>query len=188
MAFVHASEDLGRLPDNWYAVRVNANCERIVAAAMESKGLGSFFPRCWQYRRWANRNRKVERALIPGYVFGRFHCEKRLPILTIPGVAYIVGTSAGPLPVDPHELAAIRKVAASGATAEPWPFLKAGQLVTLENGPLRGVPGRLISVNANWKVVVSITLLQRSVAVEVERSWVRPASEYDVNCRLAGTA
>lgn len=177
----------GDCPDPWFAVRVNANCERRTVAALTGKGFESFVPLCWQYRNWSNRTRKVERALMPGYVFSRFDPDFRLPILTIPGVAYIVGTSSGPVPVDPDELQAIRKVAESSAIAEPWPFLSAGQFVTLDNGPLRGLCGRLVSTGKDMKVVVSVTLLQRSVAVEVDRAWVRPASQQDLTQAAAAS-
>jgi transcription antitermination factor NusG len=89
-------------------------------------------------------------------------------------VVYVVGTRSGPLPVDPEELATVRRIADLAAVAEPWPFLAEGQPVTLEHGPLRGITGVLVSIKTGWKVVVSVTLLQRSVAVEVDRAWVRP--------------
>ena len=170
--------------EDWYAICVNSNCERHVGAALKSKGYESFVPLCWQFRNWSNRIRQVQRTLIPGYVFGRFNAEKRLPILTIPGVAYIVGTRTGPLPVDPNELADVRKIAATSTGPEPWPFIAAGQMVAVEKGPLRGLHGRLISVNTDWKVVVSISLLQRSVAVEVDRSCVRPAAGWETGRAL----
>src|SRR5207237_10411693 len=114
---------------------------------------------------------------IPGYVIAQFNLEKRLPVLTIPGVAYIVGTRSSPLPVDPDELAAIRRIAESSSAVEPWPFLAVGQTVMLEDGPLRGLRGKLISVSDQLKVIVSVSLLQRSIAVEVDRRWVRQSDE-----------
>jgi transcription antitermination factor NusG len=183
-----STADRYRQPDDvlpgsarWYAIRVNANCERRAVDVLRAKGYESLVPLGWHYRTWANRLRKVERAMIPGYVFSRFDPQFRMPILTAPGVAYIVGTRSGPIPVDPHELAAICRIAESAAIAEPWPFLTVGQIVSLESGPLRGVRGRLVSQGRDTKVVVSITLLQRSVAVEVDRSWICPTreSEFD---------
>ena len=166
-------------PETWYAIRVNANCERRTAAALASKGYESYFPTCWQFRYWAKRSRRVERAMIPGYVFARFDPEKRLPILTIPGIAYVIGTRSGPTPVDPEELEVIRRIAESSSTAEPWPYLAVGQTVLLEAGPLRGLRGKLVSVSSHLKVIVSISLLQRSVAVEVDRGWVRRSDEHE---------
>ena len=188
MLFSDVSTDPSAGADDWYAIYVNPNCERRVAHALTGKGFESYLPLCWQYRNWSNRVRKVERALMPGYVFSRFCSQKRLPILTVPGVVYIVGTRSGPTPVDPDELAAVRQVAESSRMAEPWPFLAAGKLVTLEYGPLRGVTGRLISAGSGLKVVVSISLLQRSVAVEVDRSWVSPVNEGRFRPALAATA
>jgi len=174
--------------DGWFAIRANANCERRVTEALEGKGFESYFPRYWRYRNWGNRQRKVERALFPGYVFGRFVANDRLPILTIPGVAYIVGTSAGPARVDPDELDAVRRIAESSVLAELYPYLAEGSIVSLDDGPLRGLRGRLVSTDRDLRVVVSITLLQRSVSVVVDRRWVRPIAEREWDFRALATA
>jgi transcription antitermination factor NusG len=158
----------------WYAIRVRSNRERCTAASLEGKGLPWFLPLCRERRNWANRIRIVERPLIPGYVFGRFDPDKRLPILTIPGVVHVVGTEAGPLPIDPDEMAALQRIASSPVFAEYWPFLSIGQNVVIDAGPLCGLKGKLVSCKSDWRLVVSVTLLQRSVAVVVEREWVRP--------------
>ncbi len=171
--------------NEWYAVHVKPNCERTVAAAMEGKGYEAFLPLCWEYRNWAQRVRKVERTVIPGYVFGRFDPGKRLPIMTIPGVTYIVGTRSGPLPVNAEELAAIQRIVQTSVPAEPWPFLVVGEFVTLTFGPLRGLTGRLLETKGRWRIVISVTLLQRSVAVEVDRSWVRAANSAERESNLA---
>jgi transcriptional antiterminator NusG len=169
--------------DAWFAIRVNAKCEQRVSDALEGKGFESYYPRYWQHRNWGQRLRKVERALFPGYVFGRFFAQNRLPILTIPGVTYIVGTSAGPAEVDLDELATVRRITESSALAEPCPYLPAGSIVSLEDGPLRGLRGRLVSSDRDLRVVVSISLLQRSVSVLVDRRWVRPIGEREWDCR-----
>lgn len=158
----------------WYAVRVRPNRERCAAAALEGKGMPCFLPLCQERRNWANRIRIVERPLIPGYVFGRFNPDQRLPILTIPGVLHVVGTKAGPLPIDPDEMAALQRIAASPLFAERWPFLAVSQDVLIDAGPLSGLRGKLVGFKSEWRLVVSVTLLQRSVAVVVERDWVRP--------------
>ena len=84
---------------------------------------------------------------------------------------------------DQDELAAIRRIAESSALAEPCPYLSEGSIVSLEDGPLRGLRGRLVSSGLDSRVVVSITLLQRSVAVMVDRRWVRPIGEREWDCR-----
>ena len=167
---------------DWYAVRVNAHTEHRAASALVGKGFESYLPQFCQYRYWGQRVRKVQRALFPGYVFACFNPNDRLPILTIPGVAYIVGTSQGPTPVDVAELAAVRRIAESDALAEPYPFLTKGDWVALADGPLRGLRGRLVSIGPDFRVVVSISLLQRSIAVTVDRRWLRPAAEGEWDC------
>ena len=172
--------------DDWFAIRVNPNCERSTVSSLKAKGYESFVPLCREFRNWANRVRKVERAIFQGYVFCQFDPAVRLPILTTPGVAQIVGTSSGPVAVDPRELSAIRRIANSFATPEPWPFLTAGVPVTIDAGPFRGISGRLVSTRSSLKVVVSVTLLQRSVAVEVDRSWIHPTNEYLMEYAVSG--
>ncbi|MCX6621817.1 MAG: NusG-like protein [Acidobacteria bacterium] len=158
----------------WYAIRVRSNRERCAAASLEAKGLRCFLPLCRERRNWANRVRIVDRPLIPGYVFSRFNPENRLPILMIPGIVHILGTPAGPLPIDPREIAALQRIVSSPLFAERWPFLSVGQDVSIDAGPLCGLKGKLVAFKSDWRLVVSVTLLQRSVAVVVERDWVRP--------------
>ena len=165
------------IPGDWFALRVNATAEQRTVTALEGKGFEAYLPQYCEYRNWGHRLRKVQRALFPGYVFARFCSTLRLPILTIPTVSYILGTSAGPTPVDPDEFAAVRRIAECGAMAEPFPFLSHGDFVSIEGGPLRGLTGRLVSLGKDLRVVVSISLLQRSIAVTIDRRWVRPASE-----------
>ena len=169
--------------DNWFAIRTDANCERRIATALEGKGFESYLPMMWTFRTWGKRTRKVQRPLFAGYVFARFDPLRRLPVLTTPGVAYIVGTGTGPSPVDPEELAGIRRIFESETAAEPYPYLVEGTWVALEDGPLRGLRGRLVSTGNELGLIVSVTLLQRSVAVRVERRWVRPTSEDGWDCR-----
>ena len=169
-------------PGNWYAIRVKSKCERCVAMGLEGKGYNHFLPLSQEYRNWSNRIRKVERILIPGYVFAQFDLERRLPVLTTTGVAHIVGTRQGPLPIARDELAAIRLITQSGSFAEPWPSAEVGQRVIVVAGPLCGLRGYLAEVKSQCRVVVSVTLLQRSVAAEVDRNHVHadldiPASD-----------
>jgi len=85
-----------------------------------------------------------------------------------------VGIGKTATPVEERELEAVRTVVKSGLACGPWPFLSAGQLVRLERGPLRDVEGIILEVKGSYRLVVSISLLMRSVAVEVDRDWVRP--------------
>jgi transcription antitermination factor NusG len=98
----------------------------------------------------------------------------RLPILTTPGVIGIVGAGKIPIPIDLDEIEAIRAILRSGLAAQPWPSLRVGSKVYIERGPLVGLEGTITNTDKVYRLVVSVSLLQRSVAVEIDREWARP--------------
>jgi transcription antitermination factor NusG len=163
---------------NWFALRVKSHCERMTAAGLRSRGYEEFLPTYRRRRRWSDRWVDQELPLFPGYVFCRFDPRDRLPILKIPSLVHIVGIGKTPLPVDEHEIEAIQAIVRSGLAAQPWPYVKVGDMVRVQYGSLCGLEGILIEVKKRHRLVVSVTLLQRSVAVEIDRDWVslvRPA-------------
>jgi transcription antitermination factor NusG len=168
---------LYQVPAKWFAVRVKPQAERVVAAVARYKGFEGFLPLYKARRRWSDRFKWVELPLFPGYIFCRLGDESRLPVLTIPGVLHFVGVGKTPVPIDDAEVAAIQAATESGLSAEPWPFLDVGHRVRIEEGPLTGVEGLLIEVRKRQRIVVSVSLLKRSVAVEIERHWARPLDQ-----------
>jgi len=158
----------------WFALKVRTCREKLVAASLRQKGFTEFLPLFRARRRWVDRFKEVECALFPGYLFCRVDPLNRLPVLITPGVISIVGLGKIPIPVDESEVAAIQAIVRSGLELGPWPFLEAGQRVRVEEGPLRGVEGVLIEVDKRGRLVASVTLLQRAVAVVIDRHWVRP--------------
>jgi transcription antitermination factor NusG len=140
----------------------------------QGRGFQEFLPfyRCRQ--RWSDRQQEVDFPLFPGYLFCRMNPQNRLPLLTIPGVVHIVGIGKTPVPVDDGEILAIQAAVQSGLTAEPWPFLQVGDRVRVETGPLTGLEGILVRADKQHRIVLSVTLLRRSVAVTIERDCVRP--------------
>jgi transcription antitermination factor NusG len=165
--------------ERWFAVRVKSRCEKVVAQMAEGRGFEEFLPVYRSRRKWSDRQQDVELPLFPGYLFCRLNPEHRLPLLTIPGVLHIVGIGKTPVPVDDFEIAAIQGAVQSGLSAEPWPFLEVGDRVRLEAGPLTGLEGILVGSDKQQRIVVSVTLLRRSVAVTIERDWVRPLDRSD---------
>jgi transcription antitermination factor NusG len=161
----------------WYAIRVRSNFEQAVNAALSAKCYETFLPIYRTRRRWSDRVKEVEAPLFKGYTFCRFDALRRVPVLTTPGVVSIVGSSySGPIEIDECEIAAVRSMVASGAVIGPWPFLREGQFVSVERGPLTGVEGIIVKVKSQYRLVVSVSMLQRSVAVEIDRDWVQPVS------------
>jgi transcription antitermination factor NusG len=165
-------------PFPWYVVRVRSNFERVASLSFQEKGYETFLPLYHSRRKWSDRIKEVDLPLFPGYVFSRFNPNLRLPILQTPGVVSIIGSSAtGPISVDEVEIDAVRTFLASKLPVGPWPFLRAGQPVTIAKGPLAGVSGFVVEVKTGFRLVVSISLLQRSVYAEIDRDWVTPFSK-----------
>lgn len=153
----------------WYALTVKPNHEKTAAQSLESKGLEAFLPLYRARRRWSDRVKDLDLPLFAGYIFCRFQAHERTKVLATPGVASVVGFGHGPAAVPDSEIHAVRTLVSSGLAVKPWPFLRVGERVRIEAGPLGGVEGILTQVKDTWRVVVSVELLQRSVAAEVDR-------------------
>jgi len=161
----------------WYALHVRTRFEKVVARNLRGKGYEEFLPLYSRTNRWSDRVKQIELPLFPGYVFCRFNPHDRLPVLTVPGVNAVVGIGKNLLPVEESELDAIRAILKSGTVCEPWPFLEVGQRVIVEYGPLAGTEGLVTMVKNTYRLVISVNMLQRSVAVEIDRECLKPASD-----------
>jgi len=171
--------------ENWYALRVRSNHENVVQSGLRSRGVEEFLPVYRAKSRWSDRVKVIERPLFPGYVFARFDPSKRLPVLMLPGFVHIVSFGNGPEPVDEKELHAIRRFVDSGLPITPWPYLREGEVVVVQRGVLAGLEGIVLRATNSLRLVVSLNLLQRSVAVELDRESVKPVAARAV---VAGTA
>ena len=158
----------------WYAIHTRTRRERWTATLLSGKGYEIFLPTYVSERRWARRSKEVSSPLFPGYLFCRFDVQKRLPILVTPGVIGVVGQGRVPVPVPLSEISAIQSLVSSEVPAEPWPYLECGQRVQIADHALQGLEGILVGHKGNHRVVVSVTLLRRSVALEIHRSYVIP--------------
>jgi transcription antitermination factor NusG len=165
------NEDCGS--HSWFAVEIQHNRERAVADLLQSKGFDAFLPTYQEPRQWSDRIKLTELPLFPGYLFCRLNGERRLPILTTPGVRRIISFGNTPIPVPEDEIEAVRRFIKSKLKIHPWPFLEVGQTVRIEKGPLAGVEGVLQEFRGNYRVVVSISLLQRSIAAEMDGTWIK---------------
>ena len=157
---------------NWFAVQVRTNQEIRVGSYLQERGHEQFVPTYRCRKRWSDRIKTVEMAMFPGYMFCRFDPQDRLPILKAPGVIQIAGYNRLPVPVEESEIKALQLATASGLTNQPWPFLTVGARVRIEAGPLRGQEGLLLEFKGSYKLILSITLLHRSVAVEIDGAYV----------------
>lgn len=155
-------------PFPWFAVWVKGRCEQEAASHLRARGYDPYLPTYFERRQWSDRVRLAELPLFPGYLFCRFDPRDRLPILTAPGVIQVLGVGKTPLPVSDAEVEAIQAITQSNLPKRPWPYLKVGQRVRIGSGPLLGVEGILIEMRGEHRLVVSVELLRRSVAVELD--------------------
>jgi transcription antitermination factor NusG len=142
-----------------------------------SRGLEASCPAYREARRWSDRVKVIDVPLFRGYVFARFNPTQPLIVLTSPGVCRIVGIGSIPAPVDDAEMEVIQAVARSDMARIPVEYVAVGQKVIVSQGPLRGSKGILARIKNVDRFVVSISLLQRSVMVEVPSAWIQPAGD-----------
>jgi transcription antitermination factor NusG len=164
----------------WFALQTRAGHERTVASILEEKWYDVFLPLVESRRRWSDRIKTTMMPLFPGYVFCRSTSEAVGRIVTTPGVCRIVGFGKTPALVNDEEIESIRRIVASGVPACPYQYLQVGQRVRIAEGPLSGLEGIFVRSGARHQLVVSVDLLRRSVAVQIDASWVR-ADEFAVS-------
>lgn len=169
----HRNEEINQ-QSRWYAVQVRGNQEHLTRELLEARGYKTFLPTYVTVRQWSDRRKRIERPLFTGYVFSQAHHAERVNILTLQPVLRIVGTGHTPIPIDPDEFAALESVVRADLSREPCDELTVGQRVLVVDGPLAGHRGRLDCSRGKHRFLVSISLIERSVAVEVPVSSLRP--------------
>jgi transcription antitermination factor NusG len=157
---------------DWFAIRVKSNRERVTAQGLRGRGYEVFLP---EYQVQGTCGRGREAALFPGYLFSRFDVTNRLPIVTLPGVVHIVGMGRTPIPVDAGELESLKVVVQAGLLLNPNEPYTVGEKVCVQQGPLAGACGVVVG-HSRERLVVSISLLQRSVSVILNSEWIAPRS------------
>jgi transcription antitermination factor NusG len=172
---VPVSADLS--PDSpWYAAYTLANHEKRVAQQLEERCIHSFLPTYQSVRRWKDRRKLLEFPLFPSYVFVQMTASNRLDLLRLPGLLGLVCFQGKPAPVESGEIKNLRQGLAGRTVLHPHPYLKAGRKVRILSGAMAGVEGVLVRKKDCTRVVLSISLLQRSVSVDIDEADVEPIS------------
>jgi transcription antitermination factor NusG len=153
---------------HWYAAYTCAHHEKSVARHLELRSIESFLPLYEKVSRWKDRRVKLQLPLFSGYVFVRLALEQKLRVLQIPGVVRLVGFNGQPTPVGDEEMHALRSGLGGSLQAQPCPYLTIGRRVRIIAGPLRGLAGVLARKKTGFRFVLSLELIQRSIAVEVD--------------------
>jgi len=156
----------------WFALTVKPRFEKASACSLEMKGYEAFLPLVKKRHVYGGRNRESEVPLFPGYIFCRFNPTNRLPILLTPGVTRILGNGSGPMPVPDTEIVSLKTALQSHLSVHPFPFPPQGQKVRIRKGALAGIDGTIVTIKDRFRLVLSISLLQRSVLVEIDHDWV----------------
>jgi transcription antitermination factor NusG len=167
----------------WYAIRVRSNAEKTVFNALGHKGYDPYLPLYRKRTQWSDRVKDLECALFPGYVFCPLDLAHRHALLSTPGVVSLVGFGGTAVPIPASEIESVRTAVSSGLPSVPWPFIKEGDRVRVCRGSMKGLEGLLVQDRGRCRVLVSVELLQRSIAVEIDRDWVEPLAASVVGIR-----
>lgn len=159
---------------HWYAAYTSANHEKRVAEQLGVRVVEHFLPVYSSVRRWKDRLVNLQMPLFPGYVFVRLALCERLRVLQIPGVARLVGFDGTPTALSDAEIESLRSGLEGGVRVEPHPYLRVGRRVQVKSGPMSGMQGILLKRKGRLRVVLSLELIQRSIAVEIDESDVAP--------------
>jgi transcription termination/antitermination protein NusG len=161
---------------SWYAVQTLSRHEKLVRDQLARRNIDHFLPTTKRINQWTDRRKEVEVPLFAGYCFARLSWADRLAVLQSQGVVRFVGCAGQPEPIPEQEIDALRTLLRSSSEFVSHPYLKEGMLVEVVNGPLQGVKGRLVREAKHARLVVSVTLIQRAVAIEIDADSVAPAS------------
>jgi len=153
---------------SWYAAYTRHQHEKVVANLLVGKGIEVFLPLYPERSRWADRIKVLQKPLFPCYVFLYADLRFRLAILQTPGVHFLVGGNSGPTPIPKEEIEAVQHALESRLLVEPYPFLSVGDWVCVKAGPLAGIEGILVRKKSAQRLILSVEMLQKSVAVELD--------------------
>jgi len=160
----------------WFAVYTRFQHEKSAARVLERKAFDVLLPIYQSMHRWKDRNKMVTLPLFPCYLFLRTNIERKADVLRTPGVRWIVENGGCACPISESEIEAIRRITSVPSRVRPHPFLRHGQSVRIRSGPFAGNQGILARIKNQYRVVVSLELIQKSVAVEVDLSDIESVS------------
>lgn len=177
MKEMHKSANAIESASSWWAIYTRHQHEKAVAQVLATKGFDVFLPLYDSVRRWKDRSKMLSLPLFPCYVFVRGGMNRRLHVLTTPGVHTILYNGDRIATIPKGEIEAIQKAVHSPCRVEPHPFLRCGEKVRVIRGSLEGVQGVLVRKKSIYRLVLSVEMLAQSVAVEIDAVDVEPAKE-----------
>lgn len=176
----HPSLPIEYLESRWYVAQTCSRHEKRVAEQLRGRGIEHFLPLYETISRWKDRRARLHLPLFAGYIFVRLPLRERLRALEIPSVVRLVGFGGAPTPLSDHEIQAMRNGLDGRFRAVPHPFLKAGRRVRIMRGPFEGLEGILLRRRGQSRFVLSLDLIKRSVAVDVDVADIHPCLDHVV--------
>ena len=167
--------DLEPSVPRWYAAYTWSRHEKSVAKQLAERRVNSFLPLYRSWHRWKDRRQQVELPLFPSYVFVHMTLAERVRVLELPGVVALVTFQGQPAALPTEEIETLRRGLEQEVYAEPHPYLRVGHKVRMRSGPLAGTEGILINKKEGLRMVISLEVLMRSIAVEVDAADVAAA-------------
>lgn len=157
---------------NWYALYTAPRHEKSVADQINRRGISCFLPLYRSIRRWKDRRKELAMVLFPGYIFVHMAPHDRLQVLQLPGAVRLVTFNGRPVALPVQEIEVLRSRLSGTYLMEPHPYLRVGRRIRVRSGPLQGLEGVIVRMKDRCRLVFSIDLIMRSVAVEVDEDEV----------------
>lgn len=173
---MNGEDMMGEGKRNWYAACTRSRHEKKIALQLREREVEYFLPLYTSTSEWRDRRKEIQWPLFPGYIFVRSTLEDRLRILTVPGVSKLVSFKGVPSAISEECIEDLKRCVSSNFRTEPHPYLVSGDKVRIRRGALQGLTGIVIRNSSRVRVVISIELIMRSVAVEVDYEDVEPCS------------
>jgi len=171
----------------WYVVRCKANAERTVAQSLTNRGITVFLP---LQKRLSKRKNigLIQTPLFPGYIFAQFEYRASLLVVACPGVVNVLCRGPIPEPVDPIEMNSLLALSRQNVFMATLPTFEKGEKVRITDGPLADVEGIVVRDNGSQKLILSVTLLRRSIAAQIDREWIQGLNTSPVPLQVSAWA
>jgi transcription termination/antitermination protein NusG len=158
----------------WYALHTRSRHEKVVRDQLTAKGVPNLLP-LWRKRSiWKDRVKMIDVPLFSGYIFCHFPLKHRIEVLQTIGVVRIVGLNGQAVPVPEEQIQAVQTMVGKQLHYDPHPFLREGMRVRVVRGVLKGAEGVLLAKKQHYRLVISIDLIQKAVAVDIDSADVEP--------------
>jgi transcription antitermination factor NusG len=175
------------MPLGWYAAYTRHQHEKSAAQILREKGFDALLPLYQAAHRWKDRTQLVHLPVFPCYLFVRASLQSRVNVLQTPGICQLVEFAGQPVAIPEAEMDSLRALVNSSARYEPHPYLHSGDRVYVKYGPLAGIEGILTRFKNQYRVVLSVQLLQQSVAVEVDLAGIERLASAQISANLTAS-